>query len=167
MKALNSRARLAAGIVDTVTIRFATICLSRSKTDGAGPSVYIARTNAGRMLRSFVEQPRSWSRWAKKTGGRFSSHNWKQKRLITKNVVGEIKQLDESDEGTDIFFPCDGIPFHPALTLVDIPSPILKFNRPFSYSQFLPNHWRIVAPIHRENFCCDRCESTGQRERFH
>ena len=103
MKALNSRARLAAGIVDTVTIRFATICLSRSKTDGAGPSVYIARTNAGRMLRSFVEQPRSWSRWAKRLGGRFSSHSWKQKRLITKNVVGEIKQLDESGEGTIVF----------------------------------------------------------------
>ena len=56
------------------------------------------RVNADSSLRSFVEQPRSWSRWAKKMAGRFSSHNWKQKRLITKNVVGEIKQLDETDE---------------------------------------------------------------------
>src|SRR6266480_3727221 len=101
MTALNSRARLAAGIVvSTVTIQFATSRLSQSKTDGEGPTVYTARTNAGRMFRSFAEQPPRWSRSAKKRRGRFSTHNWKAKRMIAKNVIGEIKQLDQSGEST-------------------------------------------------------------------
>jgi len=109
MTALNSRAQL--NKHDLRQARSAPIPFVTTESspiekaiDFTAPMIqHDVRVNADSSLRSFVEQPKSWSRWAKKRRGRFSSHNWKQKRLITKNIVGEIKQLDESDEGTVVF----------------------------------------------------------------
>ena len=89
--------------MSVVTVRFATTRLNQSKTDGEGLSVYTARTNAGRMRRSFAERPRRRFLLAKTRRGRFSSHDWKAKKNDYKKRTREIKQLHEIGECTVVF----------------------------------------------------------------